>query len=331
LTATLATLPTVKHVDDFSSDNLEITTGIDTIEDINDFTTEDSLELATFNEVFETATLVTFPTEKHVDDFSNENIQCKCPRRRKICENGEKPSIRKPRLQCQDGSKPRCPNRFCPIATIEEITTETDVEININDEPTEKHIDHFVVIHMNTETVDPETKVTDEPLKEATTKIDFSKETHIDPFVELTTIRTDKGRVFPVLFEVDTERNVSNTVQCNQDQVLSCKAVKLDTVLLQSLTPGSVVMLLNDTDFTMELVSPPSVSNLPSISYSFILSTGGEATLTTRQGGGLAIQPSVYASIHTYTKWIYNVESCGTNCTVMYRRDANYFNQFEDK
>ena len=41
-------------------------------------------------------------------------------------------------------------------------------------------------------------------------------------------------------------------------------------------------------------------------------------------------EPSVYATIRTHGKWMYFVESCGDDCTVILTRDSNYFNQFED-
>ena len=41
-------------------------------------------------------------------------------------------------------------------------------------------------------------------------------------------------------------------------------------------------------------------------------------------------EPSVFASLHTHAKFMYFVESCGEECTVVFTRDSNYFNNFED-
>ena len=109
----------------------EITTQIDIIENIND-----PIEIATHNFVQDVSmTVETFSTEKHIDDFTIEyepnakNTKCKCPRKKKVCANGEKAIFRKNRSPCLDGSKPRCPAKRCsrPIATIEEATTEMNL------------------------------------------------------------------------------------------------------------------------------------------------------------------------------------------------------------
>jgi hypothetical protein len=41
-------------------------------------------------------------------------------------------------------------------------------------------------------------------------------------------------------------------------------------------------------------------------------------------------EPSVFASLHTHAEFMYFVESCGEECTVVFTRDSNYFNNFED-
>ena len=123
----------------------EITTQKDIIENIND-----PIEIATHNFVQDVSmTVETFSTEKHIDDFTisdehdAKNTECKCPRKRKVCENGERAIFRKNRLPCLDGSKPRCRAKRCsrPIATIEAATTVINV-LSVEDPfTTEVYID----------------------------------------------------------------------------------------------------------------------------------------------------------------------------------------------
>jgi hypothetical protein len=72
----------------------EITTQIDIIENIND-----PIKIATHNFVQDLSmTLETFSTAKHIDDFTIEyetnakNTECKCPRKKKMCEMERKQS-----------------------------------------------------------------------------------------------------------------------------------------------------------------------------------------------------------------------------------------------
>jgi len=115
----------------------------------------------------------------------------------------------------------------------------------------------------------------------------------------------------------------------SQDGVVSCNGVRLDTDLIPSLKEGSVVMMLPGKDFTME-VQRFALSKTRSTSYHFLLSTGGSATMTVGENEDPEKEPSVYATIRTHGKWMYFVESCGEDCTVILTRDSNYFNQFED-
>jgi len=98
---------------------------IDIIDEVHDIATNNPLEIATHNgEKDIEVTIEPFLTEKHIDDFSvvvvrnDQDTKCKCPRRRKICENGEKPTFKRNRATCSDGSKPRCPDDSCPIDEI---------------------------------------------------------------------------------------------------------------------------------------------------------------------------------------------------------------------
>jgi hypothetical protein len=81
--------------------------------------------------------------------------KCMCPRRRKVCANGKKPTFRKS-PSCLDGSRPRCPKKWCskrPAITEHSSTADDSVEPNfifgsalsVTTEPfiTEKHIDQF--------------------------------------------------------------------------------------------------------------------------------------------------------------------------------------------
>jgi len=88
-------------------------------------------------------------------------------------------------------------------------------------------------------------------------------------------------------------------------------------------------MLLSGQDFTMEL-QRFALAKSRSSSYHFQLSNGGSATMTVGEIQDPEKQPSVYATIRTHGQWLYFVESCGVDCTVIYTRDANYFNNFED-
>jgi len=398
---------------------LAVGLGAGIAEEVAEIATNKPIEIATHNIAEDTdllATPVTFPTEKHIDDFSilvvkndqkpkckcprkkkvcengekptfnrnrascqdgskprcpadrctgNEEAQigdtiennrkCKCPRKRKICENGEKPNFKKNQPRCNDGSKPRCPAKRCSnknqsssqiSAVTQETTTDAAIFHTGSDFSTDKHVDPVATRNPNDELfllIEVAT-VTPEPLFEATPP-EFSTEKHVDPFPELESqyeeevstenvpefevIPVDEDRVFPALFSVKTEMDVSATPQCLQDGIVTCSGVSLNTDILTSLTEGSVVMLLSGQDFTMEL-QRFALAKSRSSSYHFQLSNGGSATMTVGEIQDPEKQPSVYATIRTHGQWLYFVESCGVDCTVIYTRDANYFNNFED-
>merc|ERR1712179_739298 len=284
------------------------------------------------------------------DNIENKK-KCKCPRRRKICENGEKPNFQKNQPRCNDGSKPRCPAKRCSnqnqflveISSVtQETTTNNDIVNTISDFSTDKHVDPLATRNPNDEPfllVELAT-ATPEPLIEVTPP-EFSTEKHVDPFPEIVSVNedsfipeleivpTEEDRVFPALFNEKDDIDVSETTQCSQDGVVACTGVRLNTDLLPILKEGSVVMMLPGKDFTMEL-QRFALSKTRSTSYHFILSTGGSATMTVGENEDPEIEPSVYATIRTHGKWMYFVESCGEDCTVILTRDSNYFNNFED-
>merc|ERR1711942_153314 len=391
----------------------EITTGAAEITDEGlDIATTKPIEIGTHNGMKDIeVTIEPFLTKKHIDDFSvvvvrnDQNTKCKCPRKRKICENGEKPSFKRNRATCSDGSKPKCPDDLCPSGgissdpdTVEnkkkckcprrrkicengdrpnfqknqprctdgskprcpakrcsnldqflveispvmpEITTETSIFHTVSEFSTEKHVDPPVTRNPNDEMFPLLELATEtpEPLFEATPP-EFSTEKHVDPFPEVSNIHeeslipeleivpTEEDRVFPALFN-ERDINVSETPQCLQDGVVTCAGVRLNTDLLPSLKEGSVVMMLPGKDFTME-VQRFALSKTRSTSYHFQLSTGGSATMTVGENEDPDKEPSVYATIRTHGNWMYFVESCGEDCTVILTRDSNYFNQFED-
>jgi len=416
----------------------------DIIDEVHDIATNNPLEIATHNgnKDFE-VTIEPFLTEKHIDDFSvvvirnDQDTKCKCRRRRKICENGEKPTFKQNRATCSDGSRPRCPDDLCPSGEVisdkdnienkkkckcprrrkicengekpnfqknqprcndgskprcpakrcsnpnqffveissvtQETTTNNDIFNTISDFSTDKHVDPLVTRNPNDEpfllvelaTATPEPLIEVTPPEFSTEKHvdpfpeivsvnedqfeelfevnppEFSTEKHVDPFPELANINedssipeleivpTEEDRVFPALFNEKDDIDVSETTQCSQDGVVACTGVRLNTDLLPSLKEGSVVMMLPGKDFTMEL-QRFALSKTRSTSYHFILSTGGSATMTVGENEDPEIEPSVYATIRTHGKWMYFVESCGEDCTVILTRDSNYFNNFED-
>jgi len=313
----------------------EISTEADIIDEAFDIATTKPIEIGTHNGMKDIeVTIEPFLTEKHIDDFSvvvvrnDQNTKCKCPRKRKICENGEKPSFKRNRATCSDGSKPRCPDDLCPSGGIssgtdivenknkckcprrrkicengdkpnfqknqprctdgskprcpakrcsnldqilveispvmQETTTETSIFHTASDFSTEKHVDPTVTRNPNDEMFPLLELVTEtpEPLFEATPP-EFSTEKHVDPFPEVSNIHeeslipeleivpTEEDRVFPALFN-ERDIDVSETPQCLQDGVVSCTGVRLETDLLPSLKEGSVVMMLPGKDFTME-------------------------------------------------------------------------------
>ena len=66
-----------------------------------------------------------------------------------------------------------------------------------------------------------------------------------------------------------------------------------------------------------------------SVSYNFGVFDGGSATITTRRLEN-RVEPSIFASFNT-GNWIYYAESCGENCTVLFRKDPKIFIALEEK
>merc|ERR1711920_666948 len=129
------------------------------------------------------------------------------------------------------------------------------------------------------------------------------------------------------IFREDINKDVSRTAQCNQGGVSKCRAVTVNSdFLVNQLQIGEFVKFLPSINISMKLRRPPTGSVSNTLSYSFSLSDGGEASLTIRPRSN-----SVFASIRPITGSVnYSVESCGSNCNVLYERDINYFNQFQD-
>ena len=112
--------------------------------------------------------------------------------------------------------------------------------------------------------------------------------------------------------------------------------------LQQSLNPGDSINLIQGLDLSLkvhldkdvsitynpylQLRRAPTGSPTSTLSYSFSLSDGGEATLTMRPSTG-----AVFASIKPVTgSAIYTVEPCGQGCNLLYKRDNRFFNKFQD-
>jgi len=131
------------------------------------------------------------------------------------------------------------------------------------------------------------------------------------------------------LFTVDSTKNVEEIVQCSNDGAKNCKAVKLNANHLSSTstTDSQFLKLLPGSDVELEVVRGPADLSSDTLSYVFRLTDGGEGTLTVRQSTSKAygsFKP-IKGSVH------YSVEACsGDGCNVIYERDRNFFNNFED-
>jgi len=161
---------------------------------------------------------------------------------------------------------------------------------------------------------------------------EFVTEKHVDDFPELpvSVLVTEDDRVFPSLFSKISLKNMSMVSQCQQEGIVICEAVELDLQLLKNTKEGNIVMLLSDSNFTMELTSSPENTG-SSTSYSFLLSTGGSASFTIGENSEVSELASVFGSVNTLSNWIINIEPCGQECLVMYWRDIDFFTQFEDR
>jgi hypothetical protein len=131
------------------------------------------------------------------------------------------------------------------------------------------------------------------------------------------------------LFQPEPGRDVSSTAQCQQNGVQNCRAVAVDKALARTLKVGEMVSFLLGTNIEMTLLST-STSTSGSLSLTFSLSDGSQATITVGADRTGSTSPSVYATVRPIQGPIYNVESCGVNCNVLYERSADFFNQYED-
>merc|ERR1712013_208018 len=129
------------------------------------------------------------------------------------------------------------------------------------------------------------------------------------------------------LLQSDSSRDVSKTAQCRQSGVQNCRAVTVNMEYLeQSLNPGDSINLIQGLDLSLKLRRAPTGSHTSTLSCSFSLSDGGEATLTMRPSTG-----AVFASIKPVTgSALYTVEPCGQGCNLLYKRDNQFFNKFQD-
>merc|ERR1719228_2902835 len=136
----------------------------------------------------------------------------------------------------------------------------------------------------------------------------------------------------PALFLADLQADVGSLAQCKQDGVQNCRAVTINLEYLESsIKPGDSLHFISGSDISMKLQRPPSKSSSGTLSYSFSLSDGGEATVTVRPSSEPSTGHSVFASIKPLTgPVIFSVEAWGKGCNVLYERDFGYFNQFED-
>merc|ERR1711941_114070 len=114
------------------------------------------------------------------------------------------------------------------------------------------------------------------------------------------------------------------------DGARNCQAVILHpSQLSPSAQSGSQFLkLLPGSEVELEVVRGPADLSSDTLSYVFRLTDGGEGTLTIRQSTSAAygsFKP-ISGSVH------YNVEACtsGEGCNVIYERDSNFFNNFED-
>merc|ERR1711892_610975 len=169
-----------------------------------------------------------FTTEKHVDESLDDdtilnNKKCKCPRKRKICENGEKPVFRKNRPRCADGSNPRCPHRRCSkpelspvdmmtqdgiVAVTQDYTTDASIIDTVSESSTEKHVDPFVIENTNDEQFLLIKIESYAPFEEALLpNSEFSTQKHIDPIQEAIIKPSTEKHVdpFPELSNINEE------------------------------------------------------------------------------------------------------------------------------
>jgi len=128
------------------------------------------------------------------------------------------------------------------------------------------------------------------------------------------------------LFAADESRDAANIVQCLQAGVEKCRPVTIDTEYTRSLKEGDYVKMIQDLNLEMQVRRVPEDKSKTRLSYSFMLTDGGEATLTVNTATG-----GVYGSVKPLTGDVhYYLEASGSSGSVLYQRPSNYFNQFQD-
>merc|ERR1711915_614653 len=89
---------------------------------------DDDFEVSVTSRNLENSTIINGAQEttENADDFTVIEVvdesKCKCRRKEKFCDDGEKPIMRRGALICIDGSKAKCPIHLCRrhIVTIDE-------------------------------------------------------------------------------------------------------------------------------------------------------------------------------------------------------------------
>jgi len=130
------------------------------------------------------------------------------------------------------------------------------------------------------------------------------------------------------LFTEDPSKDKSSIPQCNQDGVENCRAVTINNGLLTSKVPSEqFIKLIQGTNIELQLKGNPTAGSSPGRqSYRFSLTDGGEASMTVNSKTG-----GVYGTIRPLTgDYLYTLEAAFGGGSVLYQRNKNYFNQFED-
>merc|ERR1711915_791884 len=92
---------------------------------------DDDFEVSVTSRNLKDSTIIN-GAQENVSDFTVIEVvdesKCKCRRKAKFCEDGEKPIMRRGALTCLDGSKAKCPVHLCRrhIVTIDDITLSSE-------------------------------------------------------------------------------------------------------------------------------------------------------------------------------------------------------------
>merc|ERR1711953_443833 len=130
------------------------------------------------------------------------------------------------------------------------------------------------------------------------------------------------------LFTVDQTKTAEEIIQCRAEGAKNCRAVKLNSESRSLLaTDSQLLKLLPGSEVELQVVRGPADLSSDTLSYVIKLTDGGEGTLALRQSTSTA-----YGSFKPITGSVhYTVEACaGDGCNVIYERDSNFFNDFED-